>query len=448
MINVVNLTDKRASTAGTPEKKSRTKVGVQSAASGGNRVKLTTNNVSNLKPSEGKRRWVADTEMRGLYLAIEASKAVDETDRLTPVSRSYYVRGRIGRGRSAKRVDIRIGSVEAVRLADARDIARTKIYQMQGGLDPRRRREAKSLIVSELVAFYREDLLHRGVVRWKDTVGYLERGLPKLMKHEATSVTRNEFLAVIKQVEIKIGLPSADALRRSITGMLNTATEAGLVENNVMAGYRKPKATRAERLVRQKKNRPVLKGADEIRHFWQASAAAKSNIYCDYLRVLLLTGQRGIELAKAEGRDFDIKDGIWHARAETRKNGKALRVPLGHLSKEIIARYLYEGGSDALVFAGTRGALITAGQSKRLMPVKAAMEASCGRGEIAQHTLRRAYRTRLAEMGVQSELAELMLGHSREELVEIYDQSDALEQRRAAQNAFENWMAEVVANAD
>lgn len=417
-------------------------------AQNANRIKLTIERVKKLEAIESRRRWVADTEAASLYIAVEALRGADAAtvEERRATSKSYYVRGRIGRGRKAKRVDIRIGDTDQVSLADARERASRMRLELRDGNDPRQDTPAGETAkdfwtIGQLIDHYEEDLNARGIVRVHDVIGSLRRGLKGMMDLPLHEVTRSTFLDAIGKVEENVGLPSADALRRHLTGMLSMAVNKHLLEYSVMAGYRKPKATRAEKIKREIKKQPNLRGAEEYRAFWRCSSAATSAAYRDYLRVLLLTGQRGIELAKARWADFDIASARWDVRAETRKNGEPLSVPLGSLSLEILAQ---QANCDGLVFPGTRGALIQSGASKRLVPVKAAMLDLCDRGDIAQHTLRRAYRTRLAEMGVSTELAETMLGHKRTDLIERYDHSDLFAERATAQEAYEAWVAEVV----
>jgi integrase len=417
----------------------------RAVASRSNKIKLTANKVANLE-AEGKRRWIADTEVPGLYVSVEPMSppvlAAADADERRVTSKAFYVRGRIGVGRKAPRKDIRIGSVGQVSLSDARDVARRMVVQMREGCDPRRRSEDESSTIAELVAFYEADLQQRGVVRWKDVVGSLNRDLQPLFGRVAKDVMRSEFLDQIEKVRVRVGEPSADALRRHLSGMLNAAVNAQHIAHSPMAGYRKPRATRAVRIARKDniKRQPNLIGADEFRYFWAATEAAKTEVFRDYLRVLLLTGQRSIELAKAEWSDFDLDSGLWVARPETRKNGEPFTMPLGPLSVEIIGR---QTRVSDLVFPGRSGALIVAGRSDRIEPIKEAMAASCGRGDVAYHTLRRAYRTRLSEMGVPEPLAELMTGHQRDDLVGRYDHSDQIDQRRPPQDSYEAWVQEV-----
>ncbi|WP_162798636.1 tyrosine-type recombinase/integrase [Sulfitobacter sp. SK012] len=433
MSNVASLADKRAQQGVS---RASEKISVEAAALTANKMKLTAERVRKLEGRAQGRRWVADTETKGLYVAVEASATA---------AKSYYVRGRIGKGRAAKRVDIRLAAVGDLKLNDARDAAARIMQQLRHGADPRRRSADETLTLAGLIAAYEENLQQRGVVRWKDTIGTLNRWLDKLKVRDAKTLEQLDYLNAITHAERTVGIPSADALRRAITGMLNYA--AGPVKHlpySVMAGYRKPKGTRAEKVARSKGKQPNLRDAVEFRAFWAATESAHTDMYRDFLRVLLLTGQRSIELAKLEWCDLDLEKGIWHARAETRKNGEPMDVPLGPLSLSILKAQTVGGVTD-LVFPNKVGGVLDSQTSgARLKPIKAAMETSCGRGDVALHTLRRAYRTRLSEMEVPTDMAELMVGHKRSDLEERYDHDDRFGRRVEIQNAYEAWVKETV----
>lgn len=57
------------------------------------------------------------------------------------------------------------------------------------------------------------------------------------------------------------------------------------------------------------------------------------------------------------------------------------------------------------------------------------------------HDLRRSFRTGLSQIGIDTETAELALGHAREHLVEIYDRTNGSARVRAAFHAW-SWHIE------
>ena len=54
------------------------------------------------------------------------------------------------------------------------------------------------------------------------------------------------------------------------------------------------------------------------------------------------------------------------------------------------------------------------------------------------HDLRRTVRTRLSQLRVSPEIAELVIGHGRKGITRVYDQHEALDERR---EALELWAA-------
>ncbi len=80
------------------------------------------------------------------------------------------------------------------------------------------------------------------------------------------------------------------------------------------------------------------------------------------------------------------------------------------------------------------------GWSKRLRPIKEQM----GEPRLAMHALRRGYRTGIRELGADTDLCEVMIGHSRRGLIARYDKSEMWEARQRLQECWERWLEETV----
>jgi integrase len=152
------------------------------------------------------------------------------------------------------------------------------------------------------------------------------------------------------------------------------------------------------------------------------------------MRFLFLTGQRRNETA--EMRWKDLLDNRWSIPAETTKTGRDHVVPLGPMSVQLLGS---QPRHSELVWPG-RGNVPMAGWSKRLRPIKAAM----GEPRMAMHALRRGYRTGIRELGADTDLCEVMIGHSRRGLVARYDKSEMWEARVALQDRWEKWLVDTV----
>jgi integrase len=139
---------------------------------------------------------------------------------------------------------------------------------------------------------------------------------------------------------------------------------------------------------------------------------------------------------------IDLDAGTWTIPAGNAKNGREHIVPLPQSAIEIIGRQKTLGTND-YVFAGrTKGSAIS-GWSKR----QAALIAE-SRVTFTLHDLRRTYRSGLTRLGVDTELAEMMINHQRAELLQIYDREQRLDDRRAAAERWAEHISSIMLDPD
>lgn len=380
---------------------------------------LTAKRIRELKP-RARQYWEPDGACPGLYVRVNVSGDLN-----------YYVRGRVGGGRNAVQRNIRIGPVEQISLADARRRAIAYLAEMRAGNDPVRT-AAEDVKLRDLVEGYRADLVRRDVVNEKHIVSSLSRNLLPILDRRASEVVRADLVRLIEKCHDKTGPAASVAFRGSTAAMLNWAVNTGLLKSSVLAGYKAPRRTRAQRVTSN--SQFTLQGAEQVRQFWKATAASNDPVFRDFLRFLLLTGQRRTETAFMNWAD--LNGDLWMIPAEIRKNGLEHTVPLGPISLSILEAQVRR--SD-LVWPG-RGDVPMSGWSKRLRPVKEAM----AEPRLAMHALRRGYRTGLRELGADSDLSELMIGHTRTGLIARYDKSEMWEARISLQVSWERWVQAIV----
>ncbi|WP_282153847.1 tyrosine-type recombinase/integrase [Ruegeria atlantica] len=382
-------------------------------------VKLTTARVTKLTP-RANRYEVRDAQTPGLIVRVQPSGAA-----------SYYVKSRVGGGRGAAFRNIRIGGVDVVPLHEARAEALRLLAELRAGIDPTDKTDA--LTLSQLIEAYSERLSRRGVVKRKDVVSCLQRNLTRYLRRPAHDLTRAHITGVMDEIEAR-GQQS-DYLRKCVSGLLTWATNDGHLPANVLAGYRREKDTRAQRLGARAK--VTFTDAEEIRAFWVATGTLGNPVHRDLLRFLLLTGQRRSETAWMTRAD--VTGDVWIIPAALHKMGQAVRVPLAAHSLRLLGVQPQMAGVG-LYFPGRHGKRI-GGFSQLLRPVKDAL----GNPGFGFHALRRTYRTGLEALGVPERVCELMIGHARPDLLGRYSAADLWAQRVDAQALWESRVAEVVA---
>lgn len=385
-------------------------------------VMSTQRDVDRARP-RARRYSVLDASLPGFLLRVSPNGA-----------RAYYVRTRIGKGRGARETFILVGNAELIGIREAREKAKAILLEAKSGVDPVRRKAPGDQIAEQLDQ-YEKGLRARGVVKRSEVMHSLRTGLGQHRKEQLADLDRATLSRVIDRLDTK-GLPGAAAyFRKSASAFLNWAVNTGRLHASPLAGYRREKTTRRQQVAAK---RFTIKTEEGIRHFWQATECANSPIQRDYLRFLLITGQRRTETALMCWTDVDLAKGIWEIPLENSKMGVPHTVYLDASSLALLKAQPRFAKHD-LVFPG-RNLRPMSGWSKIIMPVKEAF----GNPALSLHALRRTYRTMLSELGVDEDIAERMIGHQRPALVSAYDKSQMVERRKTTQARYEARIWEIV----
>lgn len=383
-----------------------------------NKLKLTAARVAGFEP-QAKRYTVFDTEVPGLGVRVSPSG-----------SKSYYLQSRIGKGRGARRIGVTLGNANSLRLAEARDLARKRLAEIREGMDVNSRAQGRATL-SDLLDSYERRLKARQVVKVAEEMSMLRRGLKPYLKRPAADLSRKQIVEQMDKLEGQGKPGAATYLRKCASAFLNWSVNADHLKANVLAGYRRERKTRAETLAR---HRITLTTDDEIRVFWEATVEEAPG-FRDFCRFLLLTGARRNEAAQMQWEQ--IEDSTWCCPAVATKMGRTHRIPLGSMSCAIVGAQPRHAATD-LVFPGRRLKTMS-GWTQRLRPLKERM----GDG-FAFHALRRTYRTGLTRLGVDYDVAEMMIGHKRNDLHGRYDNADLWAERADAQARWEAYIRRIV----
>lgn len=399
----------------------------------GNRISLTTRRI-------GNATCPPDRSQTLLYDAVQPGLAV----RIYPSGRkTFVVRYRTEGGRRGRAEWYTIGAVGTVSLDDARKAAGIKLGEVAKGDDPaeerreERRRERQRL--EPALAAYEKDMADRGVVKRSEYMSLLRRELLDPLGNVDLD-TLDQATLVQRINALKAQRPgTAKELRTRASVFLNWCAAQGLVKVSPLAGYRQPRQTRAQRLALSEEKRLARALSDaEIPVVWNAAEAAGWP-FGPYLQTLILTGQRRTETARMRWADLDFERSIWTIPAADTKSGRAHEVPLPAplidilRSQPRISRWPY-------IFPGRTGQPLS-GFTKRLKPIHDVTdEADLDRWTL--HDLRRTMRTGLTRLGVEEDVAEMMLNHQiGDELRRVYDKHGYPEKRV---EAAERWAQHVM----
>jgi integrase len=329
-----------------------------------------------------------------------------------------YRRKAAGRGEPARKVTL--GSWPTLTIDAARTAAQAMAGEIALNKDPARdlraERSRNRQIVSAALDSYERALERRKIVNAKTVMSTLRRGLAPFMNREVAALTRANLVDLIDGLE-NAGKPGAAIdLRSHARAWLEWAVSRGLVQFNVLAGLRRTRSSRAERLGEANKNKAL---SDlEITALW--SAADAMGAFGGMLKLAVLTAMRRDELAGLRWGDvhddrlvFGTKTGLRH------------KIPLTSVMRNVLMAQ--PKTTSDLVFPSSRTGERMSGWTSR---VDAAVSASGVAFKL--HDLRRTVRTLMSRCGVPEEAAELAIGHVRRGLVAIYNRDDGWAARVSA----------------
>ncbi|HEJ6970403.1 TPA: tyrosine-type recombinase/integrase [Serratia marcescens] len=180
---------------------------------------------------------------------------------------------------------------------------------------------------------------------------------------------------------------------------------------------------------------------DEIGTFWLALEGSRivhqNKIF---IKLLLLTGCRGVELRKAKKGEFDVKNRTWRVPAENSKTRQPFVRGLSGDAAKLIeeAMSLYPNISQLFPPAIVQGDRpMSAGV---LLNMAEQLRNEMGVHDWAMHDLRRTAKTKMSELGIEPHVSEKVLGHKLGGVLAVYDQHSYLKEQ---QNALDIWAAHV-----
>lgn len=180
---------------------------------------------------------------------------------------------------------------------------------------------------------------------------------------------------------------------------------------------------------------------EEIGWFFRG-LADEDLVYRRGFVLLLLTAARRNELFGAPSHE--IKGGVWTLPGERSKNGEVNVVALGPWGRSLAQT------NHAWLFPSPRidGPQLY-GWFKARDRVHARMEEYAGT-PLARwhfHDLRRTFRSNARRLGIDREIAELMLNHKRKGIEDIYNKNQELELRAAGFAAWESFLTGIAIEA-
>jgi integrase len=377
---------------------------------------LTDTAVKNARPLKGQTGWrdISDGAVPGLKL------------RVSPKSEKVFsFVSQVGK----KRRRHELGAYPALSLADARERARELKAAAAGGMSPEeyeRKVVAENMTLATAHATYLEAVASGLKPNWLGLKRKMfEHHVPDTLAHKPIKDIQRLDVADLGDRIAKRGYPTqANRVQDEVMACLRWCADQDLIASVPTLGRRsrQPESPRDRTLTDA-----------ELGDLWKHLGDLTSVVE-DFVRLLILTGQRRDEVREIHSREIDARSRIWTIPADRYKTGRAHTVPLPDGAWEVIERRMAEVGDGYLLphrdgpekpWNGTRNAME---QVRRKV---------LGKTDYTLHDIRRTVRTGLVRINISEVVAERVIGHEPQGIVKVYDRYDRLDERRRALEAWE-----------
>jgi integrase len=321
-----------------------------------------------------------------------------------------------------------LGGYPAVSLSEARRRADGYQAEARDGARPAEldaRREAEAMTVAAAHARYVDALRNSLSSRTID----LKEGMfadhiePLAGTRLVQKIRRADVVEVVDAVRSKGLAVQSNRVFSEFMALLRWAEQRGMVDG--VPTFRKFKTKE------QHRGRTLTDG--EIKLVW-CLAVDLGELTRDFLRLLMLTGQRRDEVRLMAWDEIDLDTGLWTIPAERYKTKVVHAVALSAAALEVLrARWTERSaGTDTnggYVLPGRKPGKPFNGAASSIRRLRLALPRG---GDFTIHDFRRTCRTGLSRLGVDDLTAELVIGHQPQGLKKVYDHYERMDERREA----------------
>ena len=338
---------------------------------------------------------------------------------------------------------ISLGRYPIMTLAQARAKAAKNREKLEKGLHPnggQKGRASQGTTVSDLAEEYLLKYAMSKKRSWEQDARYLSSEIvPVLGRMKIADVARRDIVLLLDEI-VERGSPiSANRCLSLLSKLFIFAVQRGLAEKSPVVFVARPGGDEKGR-----KRERYLNDA-EIKTFWTSlEQCAMSPGIRLALRLLLVTGQRRGELAKATWGRIDLKKRIWHIPAEHSKNKLPHEVPLTDLAIQILMELKdLSAGSEFAIPSPSRPTHITERSITRALRTN---EAVINLPHFTPHDLRRTAVTHLRELGVDRFIVKRIVNHIENDDVTdgTYDQHGYFDEKLDGLNLWANKLKSLV----
>lgn len=415
----------------------------------GKKKLFTPQMIERLRPPSAGRLEIADSNCPGLVLRVtdQGTKTLAVIFKV-PGEGGVSTKGRLMAGRQHR---ITLGRWPGVGLKEARDKARIYLSDVTEGRNPKsvllaqnsiRHTNTVDAVVERFIA---QEC--KGTVRsWANIDRVLRlHVLPVWGSRPLRDIRRSDVHALLDGLVEQGKLGTGREVRKHLSKLFNWALDRELVQENPVASLKR------RDLASEEAGRAL--SDDELKALWQATGEL-GYPFGPMFRMLMLTGQRRSEWAKAQRSEIDTANRWLEVPRGRYKGARDHVVPLSEAAWQAFESLPAWTGKDYFLFSSRGGKAPVSGftQGKRRLDELAtkALRTITGdpKAKLAPyriHDLRVTCETRLANLGFGREVRDAVLGHAKPGLQKTYNKHDYLDEKRAALEGYARHLMEMVA---
>jgi integrase len=352
---------------------------------------------------------------------------------------SYFVKYSVGpKQRRLTLGKVTRGNLKPMRLEASKVLAKARLGTDVAGIK-RAAADKTTVTLGTLIPRYLDERRTKWRARYHAEVyRQLHKDWKLLHGLGLEAITRQVIVGVLDDIASQQGEVAADRARTALSGIFSWAIERGLCDANQTLSI-SPRASQSAR------DRVLTES--ELVEVWQASVDGE---YGAIVRLLILTGQRRLEIGDLSWPEIDIEKRQIDLPAERTKAGRAHLVPLSEAALEILRATKRRKGRD-LVFGQRVGGFSGWSKAKSELDLRIAV----ARDKVGNkksmspwrlHDVRRSFVTHVNERGMaQPHVVEAIVNHVSGHLAGVagvYNKALYLVERR---HALELWAHHVLA---
>jgi integrase len=379
------------------------------------RTGFTDSYLRHLKPRE-KRYDVTDARRRGLQLRVFPSGEKSFQFR-------YTLHGQTRR--------VTFGPYPSVTLAEASFKHAEAERLLDNGKDPAdlakdsKRAEREAGTVAELADEFMRRYVKPSRKRPEQMQQMLDANVLPYWRHKkAKDITARDVVLLLDKIVDRGSKVMANRVASAVSQMFKFGVLRGIVSGSPCVALTRPGG--------RERNRERKLVEHELKMFWEKLDTAEiSPPIRTALRLLLVTGQRRGELARAKWQDVDLDNGRWIIPAENSKNGRAHEVPLTTIAIDLFAQLSELAcGSIWVLPSPTKDdePIIDRSISRAVRN----NEKHFGIAHFTPHDLRRTAASMMSMLGMPRLHVSKVLNHTDNSTTAVYDQHDYWEEKTRA----------------